>query len=236
MGDQVGEGDRDQRVGEARRSFASGGAPRTARHPADARSGRRGRRRRRSSAMKIESVSRQRRGQADADVDEPVEGAFDRRLEGPLLGAVEAGGARSRRSPPRPSRARVAQWVGGRERPAAPSRPSLTPKRRRAGRTSRSRPRRSRPARTTPRPRTAPSSPACRRCRRARRRRRVRRRARRRCPAARSVDDLEPDEGHQADRGRPAAQPLRVGEVRRALSGDRAGTRRRRRGRSPARG
>ena len=39
--------------------------------------------------------------------------------------------------------------------------------------------------------------------------------------AAGAVDDLQPDEGEQADRGRPAAEPLRVGEVGGALAGDR---------------
>ena len=39
--------------------------------------------------------------------------------------------------------------------------------------------------------------------------------------AAGAVDDLEPDDGEQPDRGRPAAEPLRVGEVGRALAGDR---------------
>ena len=39
--------------------------------------------------------------------------------------------------------------------------------------------------------------------------------------AAGAVDDLQPDDGEQADRGRPAAEPLGVGEVGRALAGDR---------------
>ena len=54
--------------------------------------------------------------------------------------------------------------------------------------------------------------------------------------AAGAVDDLQPDEGEQADRGRPAAEPLGIGEVGRALPGDRPEAAARRRGRSPARG
>src|SRR5258708_6260192 len=40
--------------------------------------------------------------------------------------------------------------------------------------------------------------------------------------AAGPVGDLEPDDRNQADRGGPAAELLRVGEVRRVLAGDRA--------------
>ena len=40
--------------------------------------------------------------------------------------------------------------------------------------------------------------------------------------AARAVDDLEPDEGEQADRRRPAAEPFRVAQVGGGLAGDEA--------------
>ena len=46
--------------------------------------------------------------------------------------------------------------------------------------------------------------------------------------AAGAVDDLQPDDREQADRGRPAAERLRVGEVGGALAGDRPEARPRR--------
>ena len=171
VGDQVGEGDRDQGVGEAAAQLLEAAA-RPARVASRARrAGRRRRPRAKVSAHedRVGDAQRRRRRRSPASASQ-LKVCSIAALEGALLGAVEAG--RRDRGDHDRGRAGHRRPLGRRRERPAPAEPAVAHRRSsRAARTSRSRPRRSRRARTTPRPRRGPSSPACRRCRRAPRRR-----------------------------------------------------------------